>query len=158
MKPLDPDSTRFIQDLIDECHDLTLATVRPDGYPQATTVSYANDGMAIYVGVGLDSQKAHNIQEDGRVSLTINRPYSDWNQIQGLSMAATASIVRGAEETAHARECMQRKFPNMAADMAGLDAPWGSVIFLHIAPTLISVLDYTKGFGHTELFATGAGA
>ena len=156
MKPLDPDSTRFIQDLINECHDLTLATVRPDGHPQATTVSYANDGMALYVGVGLDSQKAHNIQHDGRVSLTINRPYGDWNHIQGLSMAATASMVRGEEETARARACMLRKFPQLATAIDGHAAPWGSIIYLRIAPTLISVLDYTKGFGHTELFAVGA--
>ena len=156
MKPLDPDSTRFIQDLIDESHDMTLATVRPDGFPQATTVSYANDGMLIYVGVGLDSQKAHNIQHDGRVSLTINRPYTDWNQIQGLSMAATASIVRGAEETAHARDCMLHKFPHLPATVAEPSVPWGSVIFLRIAPQLISVLDYSKGFGHTELYTVAA--
>ncbi|MGZ3239946.1 MAG: pyridoxamine 5'-phosphate oxidase family protein, partial [Burkholderiaceae bacterium] len=50
----------FILNILDKAKDLTLATVRPDGYPQATTVSYAHDGLTIYVGVGKDSQKIAN--------------------------------------------------------------------------------------------------
>ena len=42
--------------------DLALATIRPDGYPQATTVSYAHEGLTIYIGVGHQSQKAANIR------------------------------------------------------------------------------------------------
>ena len=30
--------------------DMTIATVRPDGYPQATTVGFVNDGVKIYFG------------------------------------------------------------------------------------------------------------
>src|ERR1700731_3853356 len=29
-------------------NDMTIATVREDGYPQATAVSYVNDGLAVY--------------------------------------------------------------------------------------------------------------
>jgi len=31
-----------ILDLMSSQNDMTIATVRPDGYPQATTVSYAS--------------------------------------------------------------------------------------------------------------------
>ena len=47
--------------IIDDIDDLTIATVRNDGYPQATTVSYVNDGLTIYFGTTSDSQKARNI-------------------------------------------------------------------------------------------------
>src|SRR5215471_12176377 len=30
--------------------EMTIATVRPDGYPQATTVNYVSDGLVIYFG------------------------------------------------------------------------------------------------------------
>ena len=92
----------LIIDIINQAHDLTLATIRPDGYPQATTVSYANDGLTIYVGVGKDSQKVHNIRHCDKVSLTINLPYTDWMHIRGLSAAALADILQDQSDIEHA--------------------------------------------------------
>lgn len=60
--------------IIDDIGDLTLATMRHDGYPQATTVSYVNNDLTIYFGTTSDSQKAYNIMSNNKVSLTINRP------------------------------------------------------------------------------------
>jgi nitroimidazol reductase NimA-like FMN-containing flavoprotein (pyridoxamine 5'-phosphate oxidase superfamily) len=145
---MDQDLQRFILDIIGQEHDLTLATVREDGYPQATTVSYANDGLVIYVGVGKDSQKAHNIRRSGKVSLTIDTPYSNWNEIKGLSMGARAEVLADPREIAHAAQCLVKKFPE-AADWAYPEAS-ADVVFLKITPEVISVLDYRKGFGHTE--------
>ncbi len=33
--------------LLDQHRIMTIATLRPDGWPQATTVGYANDGMTL---------------------------------------------------------------------------------------------------------------
>jgi nitroimidazol reductase NimA-like FMN-containing flavoprotein (pyridoxamine 5'-phosphate oxidase superfamily) len=33
---------------LDQHRVLTIATLRPDGWPQATTVVYANEGLTIY--------------------------------------------------------------------------------------------------------------
>jgi pyridoxine/pyridoxamine 5'-phosphate oxidase len=41
---------------------MTLATIRPDGFLQATMVYYANDGLVLYFATDLTSQKASNIQ------------------------------------------------------------------------------------------------
>lgn len=49
---------------------MTVATLRPDGWPQATTVGYANEGLTLYFLCGPDSQKATNLARDDRVSLT----------------------------------------------------------------------------------------
>ncbi len=43
---------------------MTIATLRPDGWPQATTVAYANEGLTIYFVCGPDSQKATNLARD----------------------------------------------------------------------------------------------
>lgn len=146
---MDSETGRLVQDIIDHGKDLTLATVRPDGYPQATTVSYANDGLTIYVGVGKQSQKASNIRGNGKVSLTINAEYADWNHIKGVSMGGIAEIVEAPEEMQHARDCMLKRFPQLAQwDQAGQE---DNIVFLKIAPHVISVLDYEKGFGHTDL-------
>ncbi|MFL6675843.1 MAG: pyridoxamine 5'-phosphate oxidase family protein [Massilia sp.] len=146
---MDQANIEFVKDVIDRAADLTLATIRPDGYPQATTVSFAHDGLALYVGIGKDSQKARNIRANNKVSLTINLPYVDWSEIKGLSMSAHAEIVEDDKDLAAAKACLLRRFPQAAA---WADQGIASqVLFLKIKPQVISILDYSKGFGHTEL-------
>jgi nitroimidazol reductase NimA-like FMN-containing flavoprotein (pyridoxamine 5'-phosphate oxidase superfamily) len=50
--------------LLDENRIMTIATLRPDGWPQATTVGYVNKGLTLYFLCGLDSQKAANLARD----------------------------------------------------------------------------------------------
>lgn len=63
---------RKILALLEEHRIMTLATLRPDGWPQATTVGYASEGLTLYFLCSRDSQKAANIARDNRVSLTID--------------------------------------------------------------------------------------
>lgn len=63
-------------------------------WPQATTVGYANDGLAVYFLCGAQSQKVQNITRDNRISLTIDHDVSDPMSTTGLSMAAIAEPVR----------------------------------------------------------------
>jgi general stress protein 26 len=106
---------RLILRLLNSRRILTLATVRADGWPQATTVTYANDGLTIYVMVGADSQKVKNIRRNKRVSLTVDRDYKDWNRIRGLSMAAVAEVTGEGKEFMRAIRLLARKFPEIAA-------------------------------------------
>ncbi|WP_292932289.1 pyridoxamine 5'-phosphate oxidase family protein [Noviherbaspirillum sp.] len=146
---MDQENRKFIQNIIDNGKDLTLATIRQDGYPQATTVSYASDGLTIYVTIGKESQKANNIRHCEKVSLTINADYPDWNHIKGLSMGATARILDKPNDIKRATDCMFKRFPQMAEWAQSNDT--SDLVMLEIMPTVISVLDYEKGFGHTEL-------
>jgi uncharacterized protein YhbP (UPF0306 family) len=139
----------FVCSVMDGATDLTLATVRPDGYPQATTVSFAHDGLGLYVGIGKDSQKARNIRANNKVSLTINLPYKDWRAIKGLSMSPLAEILEKDVDVAAAKACLLKRFPQVAE--WGEQAMAENMAFVRITPQLVSVLDYTKGFGHTEL-------
>jgi nitroimidazol reductase NimA-like FMN-containing flavoprotein (pyridoxamine 5'-phosphate oxidase superfamily) len=145
---MDQDTRKFILDVLDRAQDLTLATIRPDGYPQATTVSFAHDGLDIYVAISATSQKAENIRRCDKVSLSIDTDYSDWNHIQGLSMGANAEILSDAEQIRHAGELLMKRFPQVK-EWAGT-ARIADFAFLKIRPKIISVLNYEKGFGHTE--------
>jgi general stress protein 26 len=153
MERLDHAARERILAILRAGQDLTLATMRPDGYPQATSVSYASDGLLLYAAVGLDSQKAHNIQHSPHVSLTVNLPYQDWHHIRGISAAAHATILHGIDELQHITAALTHKFPQLRETLPSETAiPWGSILFLRIAPTVISLLDYSLGFGHTELY------
>lgn len=136
-----------IASILRDGKDLTVATLRADGAPQATVVSYASDGLLIYFGCGANSQKAVNLAVDDRVSMTITLPYVDWSQIRGLSLFGQARRLEDAEELAHAGELFFAKFPEVAQYVSGDDPP----IMFQVTPQVVSVLDYGKGFGHTEL-------
>ncbi len=137
-----------IVSIIDETDDMTIATVRRDGFPQATTVSYVNDGLIIYFGTSETSQKARNIGNSNKVSLTINRPYENWGEIVGLSMGAHATAVPFGDEFEKVTRLLFEKFPQIS-DFAPADAE--QVTLFRIDPVVISLLDYRRGFGHTEL-------
>ncbi len=139
---------RQIISIIDDERDMTVATVRADGFPQATTVSYVSDGMTIYFGTAESAQKAENIARDNRVSLTINRDYGDWDEIEGLSMGGIAERVTDPAELQKVEGLMFGKFPQIAQYVP--EEPEDLVLY-RVEPKVISVLDYRKGFGHTEL-------
>jgi nitroimidazol reductase NimA-like FMN-containing flavoprotein (pyridoxamine 5'-phosphate oxidase superfamily) len=61
-----------ILELLDQHRLMTVATNRPDGWPQATTVGYVNDDLTLYFLCSPRSQKAANLARDSRVSLTID--------------------------------------------------------------------------------------
>ena len=145
---MDRETEAFTLEILRRHNILTLATVREDGFPQATTVGYVNDGLTIYVGCGADSQKARNVRRCAKVSLTVDHDEEDWGKIQGLSIGAVAAVVTDPAEIAHVGELMFAKYPQLQA-MAPPDPK--DFAFLKITPKVISVLDYTKGFGHTKL-------
>ncbi len=88
---MDPTLKQEIVSILDDANDLTIATVREDGYPQATTVSYVNDGLTIYFGCAAQSQKAKHIGHSAKVSFTVNLPYAGWDEIRGLSVGGKAA-------------------------------------------------------------------
>jgi PPOX class probable F420-dependent enzyme len=136
--------------LLDQHRIMTLATLRPDGWPQATTVGYANDGLTLYFLCAPESQKAANLARDERVSLTIDHDTPQVMDITGLSMAARATVVVDPAEGEQALRLLLRKYPSQDALPLPLPTP-AEVRIFRVTPTVISVLDYSKGFGHTDL-------
>ena len=126
--------------------DMTIATIRPDGYPQATTVSYVSDGLNIYFGCAAESQKAQNIAH--KVSLTVTLPYFNWEEIRALSIGGMAKPVTDPNEINRVSELMLRKFPQILRyALAGKKG----LFLVRVIPEIVSLLDYRKGFGHTDL-------
>lgn len=127
---------------------MSLATVRADGYPQTTTVGYANDGLDLYFCCDRVSQKVRNLKRSPKVSLTIDHDTKQWSRIKGLSMGARARVLSKPGDVSRAFRLLARRFPEMrtlsAEDLKG-------TAFVKVTPKVISVLDYSKGFGHTDL-------
>lgn len=139
-----------IIDILDRHRNMTVATNRPDGWPQATTVGYANEGLTLYFLCGIDSQKASNLARDDRVSLTIDDDTPQVMQITGVSIAAHAQPVTDHAEAEKAIGMLMARYP--AQEGVTFPAPKPEDVRLfRVTPTVISLLDYTKGFAHTDL-------
>jgi nitroimidazol reductase NimA-like FMN-containing flavoprotein (pyridoxamine 5'-phosphate oxidase superfamily) len=137
--------------LLDQHRIMTIATLRPDGWPQATTVGYANDGMTLYFLCGKDSQKAANLARDERVSLTIDHDTPEVMEITGLSMAARAQRVADPAEGQRALNLLMQKYPQPQEPLPIAMPTPDEVAIFRLTPVVISVLDYTRGFGHADL-------
>lgn len=143
-----PARKQLILKLLKRHQTMSLATVRADGYPQATTVTYANDGLDLYFCCDRASQKVRNLRRCAKVSLTIDRDYKNWARIKGLSIGATARVLSRAGDVRRAFGLLARKFPPMRT-LSAQDLE--ETAFVKVTPKVISVLDYSKGFGHTDL-------
>lgn len=141
-----------IQALLDQHRTMRIATLRPDGWPQVTTVGYANEGFAIYFLCGKESQKASNLARDNRVSLAIDDDTQQVMEITGLSMAARADAVTDPVEGEKALRLLFQRYPEQKSMPGPLPKPEDVRIF-RLTPTVISMLDYSKGFGHADLLA-----
>jgi nitroimidazol reductase NimA-like FMN-containing flavoprotein (pyridoxamine 5'-phosphate oxidase superfamily) len=112
---------RLVREILEKAVDITIATNRPDGWPQATTVSFVSDGLTLYFGTDAYSQKSANIEIDSRVSVTANAPYRTWEEIRSLSLAGEAHFVTDPGETARVGELMMKRFGAEIAKQTSID-------------------------------------
>jgi nitroimidazol reductase NimA-like FMN-containing flavoprotein (pyridoxamine 5'-phosphate oxidase superfamily) len=149
---MDESMKQKILALLNDHRIMTIATLRPDGWPQATTVGYVNDGLTLWFLCGLESQKAKNLARDDRVSITIDHDTPDIMSITGLSMAARAHRVSDRVEAEKVLRMLPLKYPDAPTATAQLKMPTPEdVALFRVVPEVVSVLDYTKGFAHTDL-------
>ncbi|MDM0116384.1 pyridoxamine 5'-phosphate oxidase family protein [Variovorax sp. J22R133] len=141
-----------ILELLHSHRIMTVATVRDDGWPQATTVGYVNEELTLWFLCGLESQKAKNLARDNRISITIDHDTPDLMSITGLSMSARALRVSDLGEARKVIAMMPLKYPDAPPDMAQMKMPAPEdIAIFRVVPEIVSVLDYTKGFGHADL-------
>jgi PPOX class probable F420-dependent enzyme len=154
MTVITAEQERDVRDILEKALDITIATTRPDGWPQATTVSFVSDGLTLYFGTWTQSQKVANIKRDPRVSVTANAPYTSWDTIRSLSLAGEAALVTAPAEQARIGELMMKRFGAELAKQSNIDM--SQTAFVRITPRVFSILDYGKGFGHKADVAMAA--
>lgn len=159
MNRLDADACALAQRILSSTQELTLASVRADGSPHASTLNFASDGLTIYAAISLDCEKAHEISRDDRVGLTVNLPYANWSAIQGLSIHGRALFVSGQDELIFVAALLRKKLPAYDSIIARPDIlPWPGMLFLRIVPQHLALIDYTVYYGHTRYFALDGAA
>lgn len=152
---MEPEQRQLILSILGRADTLTVATVREDGWPQATVVNFVNDDLGIYFGTAPHSQKIGNIVRDPRVSVTVTPGHETSKDIQALSLAAKAEPVTDAGELSRVADLVLKKFPRQGRPARA--AVLEGVAVVRLRPTIVSVLDYSRTFGQTELIDLLAG-
>jgi general stress protein 26 len=134
-----------ILDLLDEHRVMAVATLRADGWPQATMVGYIHDELTLYFAVARASQKMANIERDGRVSIALG--HEEPTRLRGLSMAAYAEPVVDNTEIDRVNELMRERYNEQAMFFPRET----SSALLRVSPMVVSLIDLGKGPGEPEL-------
>ena len=126
---------------------MTIATVRPDGWPQATIVGYANEGLRLYFLIYRTSQKFANIAHDNRVSIAVGHEPAALRDVRAVYAGCNVHEVTDVGERSHAWMLLAQRHPNLT-DLA---PPQKDDVATMVAECRhVSVLDYSQGLGHTE--------
>jgi len=146
-----PDLKATILEILAANRTMSVATIRPDGWPQVTIVGFVHDDLTLYFAVARDSQKLANIGHDPRISIAIGAHRPDGGDIRGLSMAALASEITAAPEVARLNALIAHRYPEQA-----VFAPRGvSIAVMRASPEIISVVDPVAGLTHPALLQVG---
>lgn len=145
---MDQAKRAIILDLLAHHNIMALATIRPDGFPQATTVYYVNDGLTLYFATDPTSQKAGNLKLNNKVSVAITGETENAYKLKALSLSGTAAKVVDPERVAEMQILLFKTIP-AAKQFAPIDAK--QLIIYAIRPIAVSLVDYAAGYGKTFL-------
>jgi len=129
-------------------HTMVLATIRPDGYPQATTVNYIHDDLTLYFATDATSQKAGNLRLNNKVSVAIASETQDFYKLRGLSMSGIAKRVSDKQRS---EELALRLFRELPRSRRYVPQNPKQLAVYEITPVAIALVDYASGFGKTYL-------
>ena len=134
-------------EILDANRTMTIATVRPDGWPQATIVGYANEGFDLYFLIYRDSQKFANISRDNRVAISVGPEPRELRDVKAVYAACEVWEITDLAQRGRVWTLLERRHPQLT-DLA----PPGTAEVATMCARCkhISVLDYSKGLGHSE--------
>jgi nitroimidazol reductase NimA-like FMN-containing flavoprotein (pyridoxamine 5'-phosphate oxidase superfamily) len=146
--PMDEALKAKILDVLERHHLMTLATIRPDGFPQATTVNYVHEDLTLYFAADAASQKAGNIKLNNKVSVAIASETHNFYKLRGVSLSGLATRVVDEKEAKRLSLKLFRALPQSRRFVP--NDPKDLAVFA-ITPVAIALIDYATGFGKSYL-------
>ncbi|MCK5089686.1 MAG: pyridoxamine 5'-phosphate oxidase family protein [Hyphomicrobiaceae bacterium] len=137
-----------ILDVLKRHYLMALATIRPDGFPQATTVNYVHEDLTLYFAADAASQKAGNIKLNNKVSAAITSETRDFYKLRGLSLSGLATRIVDEQEAQRLSLKLFRALPQSRRFVPR--DPKDLAVFA-ITPVAIALVDYASGFGKSYL-------
>ena len=124
-----------VLDYLREHETLTLATASATGIPRAATLTYANDGVTVYVWLNPDATSARNLAQNPVVSFAIDEYSDDWRKTRGIQATGEAEVILRPDEVSRAVELFAEKFPSLERGQPA------NVSFFRISPSDIQFIE-----------------
>jgi PPOX class probable F420-dependent enzyme len=109
-----------------------LATLMPDGQPQATPVWVDFDGQYVLINTAEGRQKDRNLQRDGRVALSIMDPENPYRYLE-VRGRVTERTRKGADDSINA---LSRKY--LGQDPYAMRRPGEVRVMYKVVPEHVS--------------------
>lgn len=129
------DLPQHVLEYLDAQPALTLATASRGGVPRATTLTYVNDGVTVYIWTRPDTTTARQMEENPVVSLAIGPYADDWRETKGIQAAAEAQVVLNPTELTRVVALFEQKYPQLAGTLGS------GVSLFRITPTELQFID-----------------
>ena len=129
------DLPQHVLQYLDAQPALTLATATRGGVPRATTLTYVNDGVTVYIWTRPDTTTARQMEENPVVSLAIGQYADDWRETKGIQAAAEAQVVLNPTELTRVVALFEQKYPPLAGTLGS------GVSLFRITPTELQFID-----------------
>jgi uncharacterized protein YhbP (UPF0306 family) len=131
---------------------LTLATVGPEGQPQAAALFFAadEDGSLVFVS-GAQSRHSLNLEAEARAAVTVHNETWNWQAIAGVQMEGRVHRIPPGLGREQAWEAYRAKFPFVAE----FEAEVARSEFYRFVPEWVRLIDNSVRFGFREEFSLG---
>src|SRR5438105_671312 len=130
-----PDVPSHVLDYLGQQKTLTLATASPRAVPWAATLTYVNDGLAIYVWTQPDGTSARHMEQNPVAAFAIDEPTSDLRDVQGIQGSGECQVVLNPGELKRVTELFEQKFPSLSGSLTS------NVSFFRLTPTELQFID-----------------
>jgi len=149
--PMSSRAVTAVTDLLGRETLMTLACIRPDGWPQATTVGHTHEGLNLYFVIARKSQKFANLQANPRASVAIRLKGGGQGDGVGLSMGGHVSEVTDPAEIERINRAVIARHPEVHVYCPSGDA----VAVMRFQPVIISAVGVAGGRSDAEVFSIG---
>jgi len=129
------DLPQHVLEYLDAEPTLTLATASRGGVPRATTLTYVNDGVSIYVWTRPETMTARQMEENPVVSLAIDQYSDDLQETKGIQAAGESQVVLNPTELSRVIGLFEQKYPPLAGTLGS------GVSVFRITPTELQFID-----------------
>ncbi len=131
---------------------MTIATVNKKGTPEAAAVFYVNIDYCLYFLSSPNSRHADNIGAGGPGAATIQRDYSNWQEIKGLQLEGDIKPIVKNKDKALILKKYAEKFiflNQLAVGHKILNAFAQSQLY-QFSPKVIWLTDNSQSFGNRQ--------
>jgi CRP-like cAMP-binding protein len=130
---------QHVLDYLREQQALTLATASPRAVPWATTLTYVNDGLAVYVWTRPETTTARHMEQNPVAAFAIDEFTPDLRKVRGIQGSGECQVVLDPSERKRVIELFEKKFPSLSGSLST------TISFFRLTPTELQFIDKTSG-------------